>query len=104
METRINRLISFLENDPDDSFTIFALGLEYLKISEFQKAKQLFEQIVTHDPDYVGVYYHLGKLHEFLNDEVKAKIIYSDGIAVAKRIKDFHSLNELQQALDDIVL
>jgi Tfp pilus assembly protein PilF len=97
--SRIDQLKSFLEADPNDSFTRFALALEYQKAGQIHDAKEFFVYIITHDPEYVGVYYHLGKLYETEGNLTKASETYTKGIDVALASKDLHAANELREAL-----
>ena len=101
-QSRITRLQEFLEQDPDDQFTNFALALEYLKEGEQQKARSIFLKIIDKDPDYVGVYYHLGKLYEQLGQPEEAVRSYETGINIALKLEDSHSADELQQALQEV--
>lgn len=99
---RINKLKTFLLEQPNDGFLQHALALEYIKIGDDIAARQLFENILRHDPGYVGSYYHLGKLLERQNEFDQAIAIYEKGIDVAKKAGDNHARNELQMALDEI--
>ena len=76
--------------------------MEYIKFGDEQAAKQLFENILKKDPNYVGSYYHLGKLLERLNDKAAAITVYESGMKEAILAKDKHSYNELQGALEDL--
>lgn len=96
---RLKALLDFLEEDPTDSFTRFALAREYLKQGRPETALQYFEGLVEEDPEYVGTYYHLGKLYEALGRKDDAVAAYRSGIQVAQRSKEFHALSELQDAL-----
>lgn len=95
----IKRLQAYLERDPHDTFTKFALALEYQKGNKPEKARELFEQIVEADPAYVGTYYHLGKLYEQMNATDRARETYQKGIREAQTAGDPKSLAELQEAL-----
>lgn len=96
---RIEKLKEFLAKDPTDSFARFALALEYVNISELEKARSLFEELQEKDPYYVGLYYHLGKLYEKLDEAGLAIVTYNQGIEVAEKAEDDHSAAELHQAL-----
>lgn len=100
--SRIEKLIEFIETSGKDSFLQHALALEYIKIGDDEKARNLFNELLLREPTYVGSYYHLGKLLERVGDLQKAIRIYQRGIEEAKRAGDQHALNELQGALDDI--
>ncbi len=99
MESKISKLANRLKENPTDSFVKFALALELLKIDQQEKALSLFKNIRNNDPDYSGVYYHLGKLYEELGENNLALECYKDGIVVTTRLKDQHSKSELQVAL-----
>jgi len=102
--SKLKKLASYLKKHPDDSFTKFALALECQKKDQYDKALVLFKSIVKNDPDYVGVYYHLGKLLENLGNNTEAQKTYNNGINVADRLNDFHSKSELQSALMNLEL
>ncbi len=99
---RIDKLNEFLRATPNDSFLQHALALEYIKEGNDIEAKNLFETILKREPNYVGSYYHLGKLLERNNNFAEAINIYKNGMVEAKAVKDNHSYNELIGALEDL--
>ena len=98
---KVNKLKEFLESSPNDSFLQHALALEYIKAGNEEEARDLFEEILSREPSYVGSYYHLGKTLERLGDLPGAVKIYEQGMQVAQAVKDNHSFNELQNALEE---
>jgi Tfp pilus assembly protein PilF len=99
---KTNVLARNIKANPDDSFSKFALALEFLKQDEIKKAQILFENIYTNNPKYVGVYYHLGKLYERLDRADDAKQMYTEGIEVAVNQKEKRTLKELKEALAEL--
>lgn len=99
---RIGKLRNLLQESPDDSFLKHALALELIKLGKDEDAAALFNEIVEHEADYVGTYYHLAKLHERNGRFDRAVEIYRKGIEVAGRLADNHARNELRMALDDL--
>ena len=93
---RLEKLLEFLQNEPEDEFLLYALATEYLRLNETDKALQYYENLVNNHPDYVGTYYHLGKLYEALNHKTDAISTYEKGKEVAKRKRDNHAFSELQ--------
>jgi tetratricopeptide (TPR) repeat protein len=87
-----------LAKSPDDSFLLFAIAKEYEKMDNLEKAMTTYYHLKKIDPDYIGLYYHLAKLHEEFSEPVEALKIYDEGIALAKKIADFHALSELNNA------
>jgi Tfp pilus assembly protein PilF len=100
-EARIRQLLAFLDEDPGDTFTRFALALEYIKSGNPEMAEKLFTGILNTDPGYVGVYYHLGKLYESLGDTDRAATTYGKGIEAATQAGEVHARSELEAALAD---
>lgn len=99
---RIEKLNSFLKDNPNDSFLQHALALEYIKINDDAAARQLFETLLQREPGYVGSYYHLAKLLERANDIDAAIAIYEKGMEEAKKAGDKHAYSELMMAKEEI--
>ena len=100
---RINQLKEFLAANPADNFIQHALALEYIKMGDDEAAKQLFQNILLHDEQYVGSYYHLAKLLERTGAKEEAIAVYQKGMQIAKEAKDQHAYNELLAAYEDLV-
>lgn len=98
MSERLSQLHSMLNEDPKDSFLLYAIAKEYEQIDDLEKALETFIILKTNNHDYVGLYYHLGKLYETLEQPEKALEAYAEGIVVAKSLSDFHALSELNTA------
>ena len=95
-ESRLEKLLEFLKNEPNDEFLQYALATEYLRLNDTNKALEYYEKLVTDHPDYVGTYYHLGKLYEALNRKPDAIKIYEKGMETAQRKRDNHAFAELK--------
>lgn len=100
---RIARLKEFLQTNPGDSFVQHALALEYVKAGDDAEARKLFENILLKDENYIGSYYHLGKLLERNDEKESALRWYELGMLKAKENGDIHAYNELQVAYEDLV-
>ena len=103
MSDRIEKLIAFLQQSPNDCFLNHALALEYIKIGKEEDAKLLFEKNLNNDPQYIATYYHLGKLMERTGAPQDAVRIYEEGMKQAKAANEMHTYNELQGAYEDLV-
>ena len=95
---KIDQLLEFLKEDPTDSFTIYALALEYEK-SDSSKAEEFYKLLLTKHPDYLATYYQAGKFYEKY-DKDQSKKIYRDGMELAQQLKKMKAFNELQSALN----
>ena len=100
---RIEKLKEFLQAKPDDSFVQHALALEYVKLGDDEQARNLFENILTRDANYIGSYYHLGKLFEKMDRREEAIKWYEQGLLKSKEAGDNHAYNELLAAYEDLV-
>lgn len=98
-KSKIKQLARQIRNNPSDSFSKFALALEFRKQQQLKNARILFEDILKNDPGYVGVYYHLGKLYELQDRPADAQRLYKTGIQKARKQKKIRTKNELQEAL-----
>lgn len=99
---RIEKLKEFLKGSPGDSFLKHALALEYIKAGHDADARQLFEEILQHDPRYIGSYYHLAKLLERTGQRELAIEWYEKGMAAAKAAGDNHAFGELRSAYEEL--
>ena len=93
---RLQKLQEFLKNEPNDPFLKYALATEYFNIEDYDKALLYYEDLISGHPDYVGTYYHLGKLYELLGRKPEAIEIYRTGMNVARKAGDNHAYSELQ--------
>ncbi len=93
---RLQKLLDFLKNEPEDPFLKYALATEYFNVKDHEKALFYFEDLISNHPDYVGTYYHLGKLYEIIDRKQEAIDIYRKGMEVARRKGDTHAFSELQ--------
>ncbi len=100
---RIEKILEYLQQTPDDNFLRHALALEYIKQGDDEQAKALFEAILSASPGYIGSYYHLGKLLERAGNSEAAIACYEKGMNAAKAANDQHAYNELQAAYEDLV-
>lgn len=100
---RLQQLFQFLEGSPDDAFILFAIAKEYENLAAEDQALDYYLQLKEKSPDYVGLYYHLGKLYERKEDFEKAIASYDEGMEVAKAQGDRHARSELMGAREYLV-
>lgn len=104
METnRLEKLLEFIKNEPNDEFLKYALATEYLRLNDADKALYYYEDLVTNHPQYSGTYYHLGKLYEALNRKENAIKTYEKGMEITKAKRDNHAFNELQGVYRELI-
>jgi tetratricopeptide (TPR) repeat protein len=94
--SRLDKLLEFIKNEPNDEFLKYALATEYLRLNQADKALDYYEDLINNHPNYTGTYYHLGKLYEALNRKQDAINIYEKGMEITKAKGDNHAFSELQ--------
>jgi tetratricopeptide (TPR) repeat protein len=95
--SRLEQLLEFYKEDSSDPFTIYAIATEYLKI-DIEKSRYYYELLLAEHADYVGTYYHAGKLYEQLGEKDQAGAVYKKGMQVSREMGQMHAFSELQQA------
>ncbi len=100
--SRLETMLGFLEQDPDDSFTRYAVALEYVSAKEYERALTYFNELRRRDPEYVATYYQLGQAYVTLERWDDAEEAFRSGVAAARRAGDLHAVSELEGALDEL--
>lgn len=98
MQNRLDFLLKLHADSPADEFTLFALAKEYEGMGDQPTALVFYQKLRSVNADYIGLYYHLGKLQEKLGNPEAALEAYDYGLVVAKKARDFHAANELAGA------
>ena len=102
MSKRLEQLMSMLENSPNEAFILFAIAKEYEKYDLDKEAFQYYLQLIEIHPDYIGTYYHLGKLYEKNKQPELALEIYQKGMELSKN-SDRHAYAELAASVDELL-
>ena len=72
-QERIKALIGLLAKNPDDSFSRYALALEYVSLGETGGAMTELQELIQRDPKYLAAYHQLGRLYCKVNNTSKQK-------------------------------
>lgn len=95
---RLHQLHQMLNDDPDNTFVLFAIAQEYQQGDDIEQAIASYEKLKSVDHKYVGLYYHLAKCYTLTESRQQALVTYDEGIAVANSLQDTHALAELKNA------
>jgi tetratricopeptide (TPR) repeat protein len=98
-ESRIEKLRAFAEARPQDPFPRYALALEHRNAGSHPEALAVFRDLMAAHPDYVPAYLHAGNVLTSLGDHAEAKVVWRQGVEVARRKGDHHAAGELEAAL-----
>ncbi|MFN5363917.1 MAG: tetratricopeptide repeat protein [Bacteroidota bacterium] len=102
MTPRHQQLLDLYAASPGDAFILFALAKECENSGDTAAALSHYTRLRALHPGYIGLYYHLGKLYELMNDEDQAAEVYRAGIELGKNTGDRHATSELLGALANI--
>ncbi|MCS6917485.1 MAG: tetratricopeptide repeat protein [Chitinophagales bacterium] len=98
---RLHVLHRMLDEKGEDSFLLFAIALEYSQQHRDSEALAYFLRLRQHDPQYTGLYYHLGKLYQRRGQLAEARQTVEEGMQ-RTRNRDQHAFQELQQLLSEL--
>ena len=100
---RIEQLKIFIVENSADTFSRYALGLEYVKEQNFIEAENCFQFLIENHPAYIGTYYQYGKLLQQMGKEEEAKTIFRKGMLLTQNT-DLKTYSELQNAFTNLEL
>jgi predicted Zn-dependent protease len=96
---RLEVLLKMTAREDADSFTWYALALEYKSLERIDDAFAAFSKLRAKDENYVPMYLMCGTMLVEANRREEAKDWLGAGLAVAKRKGDVHAAGEIEGAL-----
>ena len=102
-QSRLEQLLQFYKEDPNDPFTLYALANEY-KTVDLNIALAYYEKLINFHPEYIPTYFHLAQLYLDLGEEEKAKVTYENGIEKASKSNENLMLRELKNAYNEFMM
>ena len=100
--SRLDEMLRFLEQDPDDSFARYAVALELRSQGRLDDAVAQLGELRRRDAAYGATYYQLGEILAQRGDVDGAEEAFRAGMEVARAAGDLHTRSELEAALDDL--
>lgn len=101
-QARLEQLLQFLQDEPNDPFLLYAIATEYSK-TDSSKALYYYEQLLNEHSDYIATYYHAAKLYADIGDREKAEQVFIIGIEKARLQQEALTLRELQNAYQEFL-
>lgn len=102
MSSRIEQLRKLVQAQPDDPFSHYGLGLEYMKLEQFDEALAAFDHAIALDANYVAAYLQKAQAELKLNRREQAGETLRSGMTAARNAGDNHSADEMQKILETL--
>jgi tetratricopeptide (TPR) repeat protein len=96
---RLEFLVKMTSSDQADSFTWYALALEYKGLGKIEDALATFQRLRQRDEDYVPMYLMCGTMLIEAGRRADAKEWLRAGLSAAQKKGDAHALGEIEGAL-----
>jgi tetratricopeptide (TPR) repeat protein len=100
--TRLEQLLEFYKEDPEDPFTVYALAMEYEK-ENIPQALSFYDLLLQKHPEYTGTYYHAARLYTEIGNRERAEEIYKKGLEITRNLQRTKDLQELQGAYQNFL-
>ena len=84
-KSRLEQFKEFVELDPSDTFSRYALGMEYMGASEYPQALQQFEEVIRLDPGEPAAYSQAAIAAENLNQIDQARILLKKELRLPRK-------------------
>ncbi len=101
-KSRLEQFKEFVEMDPDDTFSRYALAMEYMSVPDYGEAVRNFEEVIRLDPTYSAAYFQAAIALRNDQRTDQAKRFLQTGIEVAEKKGDWHARDEMRAALDEL--
>lgn len=96
---RLLFLEQLVQKGQADSFSLYALALEYKSTGQVEEALRTFVSLKEQDPGYVPQYLMAGQLLAGADRKDEARAWLTEGIGRARSTGNSHALSELESAL-----
>jgi predicted Zn-dependent protease len=100
--SRVEMLMQFLKENPNDSFARYGLAMEYSKSGDSERAMQEFAKLLETSPDYTAGYFMAAQTLAKSGKTEEARKTLTDGIACAARTGNAHAKSEMQAMLEEL--
>jgi len=95
MSERLEKLLAFHEQDPNDAFCTYGIAMEHMKTGAHAEAITWLDKTLTIDADYAYAYFQKARALSEQGDAEAARAVADEGIAAAQRSGDQHAAEEL---------
>ena len=102
MTSKLQELLVLMEEDPSDPFLKYVYALELEKAGQLEEAVAAMNNLILLHPDYLAAFYQAGRLLQIRGDSASAVKVLKEGIDLARKQNNRHTLAELNFLLTEI--
>jgi tetratricopeptide (TPR) repeat protein len=100
--SRVTALQEILNQNPNDAFARYALGLEYSGAGDAEAALKQFEKLLAAHPDYTNGYFMSAQTLDRVGRTTEARAMLQKGIESARRTNNRHAQGEMEAMLEEL--
>ena len=101
-KSRLEQFKEFVEMDPSDIFSRYALAMEYLGAGQYGDSLAQFVEVLKLDPTYSAAFFQASIASRKNGQISQAREYLERGIEVADKKGDRHARDEMKQALEEL--
>ncbi len=101
-KSRLEQFKEFVEMDPSDTFSRYALAMEYMSVEQFGDAVGHFREVLKLDPTYSAAYFQAAIASRKSGSNDQAIDFLTRGIEAAEKKGDWHARDEMKAVLEEI--
>jgi predicted Zn-dependent protease len=101
-EERIIKLNEFLQQNPGDTFSLFAMAMELRSLNRRDEALDYLNRVLAIDPNYVPGYFQKAEILMEMSRTQEARQVLLDGIPKAVEAGQFHIRDRMQEKINKI--
>jgi Tfp pilus assembly protein PilF len=101
-KSRLEQFKEFVEMEPEDTFSRYALAMEYMAIEKYEEAVHHFTEVIRLDSGYSAAYFQAALASQRSGKVEDAKTFLRNGIETASRKGDWHARDEMTAALEQL--
>jgi tetratricopeptide (TPR) repeat protein len=100
--SRIDKIRSMLQDDPQDVFLRYALAMELDSVGQFAESLATYQQLMNDQPPHVPSYFRTGQLLMRMGELPQAAETLQRGIELARAQGDLHAAGEMTELLQSL--
>ena len=101
-KSRLEQFKEFVEMDPSDTFSRYALAIEYMGEANYPEAIVHFREVIKLDPTYSAAYFQAALASQKSDQIEQAKDFLKKGIVTAEKKGDWHARDEMKAVLEQL--